>query len=78
MESLKGKAMLIYTGGGFGGALADVPARDLTLQEVEKYGGEEFLLSTGLYTKKTEEKRAQGGHENKLARGGADNKAMED
>lgn len=30
--------MLRYTGGGFGGAIAGIPARDLTDAEVEEYG----------------------------------------
>jgi len=44
-----------YLGTGF---LAGIPARDLTAEEVEKFG-EKFLLSTGLYEKeklKVEEK----------------------
>jgi hypothetical protein len=40
--------MLKYIGDGF---IPGVPARDLTDEEVEKCGGEEFLLSTGLYKK---------------------------
>lgn len=40
--------MLVYIGNGF---LPGVPARDLTAEEVEKYGGESYLLDTGLYTK---------------------------
>jgi hypothetical protein len=31
------------------GFLTGIPRRDLTDAEVEKYGGAEFLLSTGLY-----------------------------
>lgn len=34
--------MLKYIGHGF---IPNVPARNLTLKEVEKFGGEEFLLS---------------------------------
>ena len=42
---------LKYTGGGFKGALPGIPGRDLTSQEVEKYGGAKALLETGLYEK---------------------------
>lgn len=56
--------MLKYKGGGFRDG---IPARDLTDEEVEKYGGKKLLLDTGLYeevekapstkkTSKTEEK----------------------
>lgn len=39
--------MLKYNiGSGF---IVGVPARDLSDEEVEKYGGEEFLIGTGLY-----------------------------
>lgn len=41
--------MLKYTGGGYGGAFPDVPARDLNDAEVEEFGGEDVLLATGLY-----------------------------
>lgn len=37
---------LIYTGTGF---IHGIPARDLEPDEVEKFGGLEYLLSTGLY-----------------------------
>ena len=37
---------LTYNGGGF---LPDVPARDLTETEVEKLGGPERLIASGLY-----------------------------
>jgi hypothetical protein len=40
---------LRYTGGGR--FLVGVPARDLSAAEVKKYGGEEFLLSIGIYEK---------------------------
>jgi len=43
--------MLIYTGGGYGGSLPMIPARDLQDEEVERCGGEEYLLNTGLYQK---------------------------
>ena len=38
--------MLKYIGNGF---LPGIPARDLKDDEVKKYGGVKFLLSTGLY-----------------------------
>lgn len=31
--------------------LFGIPARDLTAEEVKQYGGETFLLATGLWTK---------------------------
>lgn len=40
--------MLIYVGNGF---IPGIPARLLSDDEVKKYGGEKFLLSTGLYEK---------------------------
>ena len=40
--------MLKYKGNG---ALVGVPARDLTDEEVEAYGGERVLLASGLYEK---------------------------
>jgi len=43
--------MLIYTGGGSGGSLPGLPARDLQDEEVERLGGEKKLLATGLYEK---------------------------
>jgi hypothetical protein len=43
--------MLIYTGGGFGGALPNIPARDLTDEEVARYGGAAALVATGLYAR---------------------------
>ncbi len=42
---------LKYTGGGFKGALPGIPGRDLTAEEVEKFGGEKALLESGLYEK---------------------------
>lgn len=50
--------MLKYIGTGF---IPTIPARDLTNEEVEKYGGEEELLATGLYAKPKESraKKAQ-------------------
>lgn len=46
--------MLRYTGGGYGGWLPGIPARDLTDEQVEAYGGVEFLVGTGLYEVTTE------------------------
>ena len=43
--------MLIYTGGGYGGAQPNIPARDLTDEEVKLYGGAEALVKTGLYVR---------------------------
>jgi hypothetical protein len=40
--------MLRYNGKGF---MVGIPARDLTDDEVKKYGGAKFLLSLGLYEK---------------------------
>ena len=37
---------LKYKGGGF---FVGIPARDLTDEEVKKYGGEAYLLTLGLY-----------------------------
>ncbi len=54
--------MLKYVGNG---SLADIPARDLTDDEVKIYGGEEFLLSTGLYAKVEVIKQSKALHENK-------------
>ncbi|KKN73399.1 hypothetical protein LCGC14_0401020 [marine sediment metagenome] len=42
---------LKYTGGGYKGALPGIPGRDLSAEEVEKYGGEQALLESGLYEK---------------------------
>ena len=52
--------MLKYVGNG---SLADIPARDLTDDEVKQFG-ESFLLSTGLYVK-VEVKQSKTLHENK-------------
>jgi hypothetical protein len=52
--------MLKYVGNG---SLADIPARDLTDDEVKQFG-EAFLLSTGLYVK-VEVKQSKALHENK-------------
>ena len=43
--------MLKYTGGGYGGTRPEIPVRNLTDEEAEEFGGEEFLVSTGLYEK---------------------------
>jgi len=40
--------MLKYIGDGF---IPGIPARDLSAEEVKQYGGEKYLLSTGLYEK---------------------------
>jgi hypothetical protein len=34
---------------GDGSAIVGIPARDLTAEEVKEYGGEAYLLMTGLY-----------------------------
>ena len=49
---------LHYTGGGYGGAIGGIPARDLTEQEVNELGGAQQLIATGLYedVKPVEEK----------------------
>jgi hypothetical protein len=40
--------MLKYNGSGY---YPGIPTRDLTDEEVEKYGGEKFLLSLKIYEK---------------------------
>ena len=45
---------LIYIGNGF---IPGIPARDLTSDEVKKYGGVKFLLSLGLYAKPKKQKK---------------------
>ena len=47
------------------GSIRGVPARNLSIKEVEKYGGEDYLLSTNLYKKPMENKIHYGGKENK-------------
>lgn len=42
---------LVYHGGGYGGALLGVPARDLSPDEVRVLGGTKMLLRSGLYAK---------------------------
>lgn len=49
--------MLRYTGGGFGGSLPGLPARDLADQEVLDLGGEADLIATGLYVRPSEAPR---------------------
>lgn len=36
-----------------------IPPRDLTADEVEQYGGEKVLLSTGLYSKPAKKSKPQ-------------------
>ena len=45
--------MLKYIGTGF---LPGIPAKDLSEEEVKKYGGVKFLLSTGLFEIKPKKK----------------------
>ena len=52
--------MLIYTGGGYGGAQPNIPARDLTDEEVKQYGGAEALIKTGLYEQAPAERPSTG------------------
>lgn len=51
------------------GSLPGVPARDLTREEAEQYGGEELLLKSGCYVKAkphpSENKLEDGAHDNK-------------
>ena len=44
---------LNYVGSGF---LPGVPAKDLTPEQAEQYGGEKALIASGLYTKPVDEK----------------------
>lgn len=53
---------LSYTGGGHGGSLPGIPARDLSAEEVQRYGGAKALVKSGLYI---ETKKLPGGSENK-------------
>jgi len=62
--------MLIYTGGGYGGSLDGVPARDLSDEEVEQCGGEKILLATKLYQKPHGDKAVRHEYENKAAKSG--------
>ena len=45
--------MLKYIGNGF---IPGIPAKDLSEDEVKKYGGVKFLLSTGLFAKPKKKK----------------------
>ncbi len=51
--------MLKYTGGGYNGTRPEIPVRDLSDEEAEELGGEEFLISTGLYEKVKDKKAAK-------------------
>lgn len=62
---------LVYTGGGYGGSLPHVPARDLTVEELKQYRVED-LLASGLYEKPTTSNQAPS---TKLKAGGSENKA---
>jgi hypothetical protein len=46
--------MLKYIGKGF---MPGIPARDLSDEEVEKHGGIEFLVETGLYELEKKKKK---------------------
>lgn len=46
-NSSEGDVMLIYVGKG--AFLPNIPARDLSDEEVEHYGGEKALVASGLY-----------------------------
>ena len=48
------------------GSLRGIPARNLTVDEVKKYGGEDYLISTNLYAKPHANKMRVGGKENKV------------
>ena len=56
------KVGLKYIGNG---SLRGIPAGDLSVEEVEKYGGEDYLISTKLYAKPMANKMRMGGKENK-------------
>ena len=45
---------LKYIGNGF---IPGIPARDLSAEDVKKYGGKEKLLATGLYAEPEKPKR---------------------
>ncbi len=49
---------LIYIGNGF---IVGIPAKNIKAADVEKYGGEQFLLDTGLYkvAKKSAKKKQE-------------------
>ena len=65
--------MLKYIGRG--SSLPGIPARDLTDDEVKRFG-KTFLLSTGLYVK-VEEKQDKSSHENKLMQPEVEDKGCE-
>lgn len=44
------KIGLYYHGGEHEGSLDNVPARDLSNEEVERFGGKKALLASGLYS----------------------------
>jgi len=50
-----------------GGSLRGVPARNLSVEEVKKYGGEDYLTMNGVYEKPKPKvnKMSLGGKENK-------------
>lgn len=56
------KTGLKYIGNG---SIRGVPARNLSIEEVEKYGGEDYLISTNLYVKPIVNKSYLGSKENK-------------
>jgi hypothetical protein len=61
--------MLEYTGNG--AYIVGVPARDLSAEEVEIYGGEKQLLQSGLYQKQSEKPKPS---QNKMGPGPSENK----
>lgn len=42
---------------GNGKFIVDIPARDLTAEEVDKHGGSAFLIRTGLYKQQKIQKK---------------------
>jgi len=63
--------MLKWNGSGF---LDGVPARDLNEDELDQYGGKEFLLGTGLYaeeasTSKPKSKKQPSSEETEVKKG---------
>lgn len=80
--------VLAYTGGGYGGALPLIPARDLTAADLEleaviAFGGPEALIASGHYvavspkTPAAERKQAVGPAENKAVTPATDDKAVQ-
>jgi len=53
---------LIYVGNG--AAIPDIPARDLSGDEVKKHGGEIWLVATGLYQRPNANKPRKRGNNN--------------